>query len=48
MDHYCTVRDTDGTHGADTLPGLEELRSFDRMERDPTFRWSMRVYQKSF
>ncbi|EFH7405012.1 N-6 DNA methylase [Escherichia coli] len=35
---------SDGTHGADTLPGLEELRSFDRMERDPTFRWSMRVY----
>ena len=36
----------DGTHGADTLPGLEELRSFDRMERDPTFRWSMRVYTR--
>ncbi|APJ80475.1 HsdM family class I SAM-dependent methyltransferase [Escherichia coli] len=37
---------SDGTHGADTLPGLEELRSFDRMERDPTFRWSMRVYTR--
>ena len=37
---------SDGTHCADTLPGLEELRSFDRMERDPTFRWSMRVYTR--
>ncbi|WP_105461097.1 HsdM family class I SAM-dependent methyltransferase [Escherichia coli] len=37
---------SDGTHGADTLPDLEELRSFDRMERDPTFRWSMRVYTR--
>ncbi|HBN2092172.1 TPA: N-6 DNA methylase [Escherichia coli] len=37
---------SDGTHGADILPGLEELRSFDRMERDPTFRWSMRVYTR--
>ena len=37
---------SDGTHGADTLPGLEELRSVDRMERDPTFRWSMRVYTR--
>ncbi|EIZ8693731.1 N-6 DNA methylase [Escherichia coli] len=37
---------SDGTHGANTLPGLEELRSFDRMERDPTFRWSMRVYTR--
>ncbi|EHY3452137.1 N-6 DNA methylase [Escherichia coli] len=37
---------SDGTHGADTLPGLEELRSFDRMERAPTFRWSMRVYTR--
>lgn len=37
---------SDGTHGADTLPSLEELRSFDRMERDPTFRWSMRVYTR--
>ncbi|HDO7528838.1 TPA: N-6 DNA methylase [Escherichia coli] len=37
---------SDGTHGADTLPGLEELRSFARMERDPTFRWSMRVYTR--
>ena len=27
-------------------PSLEELRSFDRMERDPTFRWSMRVYTR--
>lgn len=37
---------SDGTHGVDTLPSLEELRSFDRMERDPTFRWSMRVYTR--
>lgn len=31
---------------ADTLHGLEEHVSFDRMERDPTFRWSMRVYTR--
>jgi type I restriction enzyme M protein len=37
---------SDGTHGVDELPSLEELRSFDRLERDPTFRWSMRVYTR--
>ena len=37
---------SDGTHGVDSLPTLEELRSFDRLERDPTFRWSMRVYTR--
>ncbi|MFV5264562.1 HsdM family class I SAM-dependent methyltransferase [Acinetobacter courvalinii] len=37
---------SDGTHGVDTLPSLEELRSFDRLERDPTFRWSMRIYTR--
>ncbi|WP_049069566.1 HsdM family class I SAM-dependent methyltransferase [Klebsiella michiganensis] len=36
----------DGTHGVDALPGLEELRNVDRLERDPTFRWSMRVYTR--
>lgn len=37
---------SDGTHGVDDIPSLEELRSFDRLERDPTFRWSMRVYTR--
>ncbi|MDR8525455.1 N-6 DNA methylase [Shewanella fidelis] len=37
---------SDGTHGVDSLPSLEELRNFDRLERDPTFRWSMRVYTR--
>ena len=37
---------SDGTHGVDELPSLEELRSFDRLERDPTFRWSMRIYTR--
>ncbi|EKO3681236.1 N-6 DNA methylase [Vibrio metschnikovii] len=37
---------SDGTHGVDALPTLEELRNFDRLERDPTFRWSMRVYTR--
>ncbi len=37
---------SDGTHGVDALPSLEELRNFDRLERDPTFRWSMRVYTR--
>ncbi|MEC8012392.1 MAG: N-6 DNA methylase [Pseudomonadota bacterium] len=37
---------SDGTHGVDALPTLEELRSFDRLERDPTFRWSMRIYTR--
>lgn len=37
---------SDGTHGVDVLPSLEELNSFDRLERDPTFRWSMRIYTR--
>lgn len=37
---------SDGTHGVDILPSLEELNSFDRLERDPTFRWSMRIYTR--
>ncbi|MFZ3430462.1 HsdM family class I SAM-dependent methyltransferase [Vibrio harveyi] len=37
---------SDGTHGVDSLPSLEELRNIDRLERDPTFRWSMRVYTR--
>jgi len=37
---------SDGTHGVDALPSLEELRSYDRLERDPTFRWSMRIYTR--
>ena len=37
---------SDGTHGVDEIPSLEELRNFDRLERDPTFRWSMRIYTR--
>lgn len=37
---------SDGTHGVDALPTPEELRNIDRLERDPTFRWSMRVYTR--
>lgn len=34
------------THMIDKLPALEEMRSFDRLERDPTFRWSMKIYTR--
>jgi type I restriction enzyme M protein len=37
---------SEGTHGVEVIPSLEELRSFERLERDPTFRWSMRVYTR--
>lgn len=37
---------SDGTHGVDALPNLVELQNFDRLERDPTFRWSMRIYTR--
>ena len=35
-----------GTHTVDKLPALEEMRSFERLERDPTFRWSMKIYTR--
>ena len=35
-----------GTHTIDKLPALEEMRSFERLERDPTFRWSMKIYTR--
>lgn len=35
-----------GTHAVDKLPALEEMRSFERLERDPTFRWSMKIYTR--
>lgn len=35
-----------GTHTIDKLPALEEMLSFERLERDPTFRWSMKIYTR--
>lgn len=35
-----------GTHTVDKLPALEEMPSFERLERDPTFRWSMKIYTR--
>lgn len=35
-----------GTHLIEKLPSLDEMRSFERLERDPTFRWSMKIYTR--
>jgi type I restriction enzyme M protein len=33
-------------HQIDQLPTLEEIREFKRIEADPTYRWSMRMYHR--
>ena len=40
------VDGSDGTHSVDEIPGLDLIRAFKQLEKDPTFRWSMRVYTR--
>lgn len=38
------VDGSDGTHSVDEVPSIELIRSYEKLEKDPTFRWSMRIY----
>lgn len=38
------VDGSDGTHSVDEVPSIELIRNFEKLEKDPTFRWSMRIY----
>ncbi len=40
------VDGSDGTHSVDEIPSLEIIRDYERLEKDPTFRWSMRIYTR--
>lgn len=40
------VDGSDGTHSVDEVPSIELIRNYEKLEKDPTFRWSMRVYTK--
>ena len=40
------VDGSDGTHSVDEVPSVELIRNYEKLERDPTFRWSMRIYTK--
>lgn len=37
---------TDGTHSIDEIPGIELIREYERLNRDATLKWSMRVYTR--
>ncbi|MFM0265355.1 HsdM family class I SAM-dependent methyltransferase [Paraburkholderia sediminicola] len=37
---------SDGTHSIDTIPALEEIGEYERLESNPTIRWSMRIYTR--
>lgn len=38
------VDGSDGTHSVDEVPSIELIRNYEKLEKDPTFRWSMRIY----
>lgn len=40
------VDGSDGTHSVDEIPSIDLIRSFKQLEKNPTFRWSMRVYTR--
>lgn len=40
------VDGSDGTHSVDEVPSLELIRNYQKLEKDPTFRWSMRIYTR--
>lgn len=40
------VDGSDGTHSVDEVPSIELIRNYEKLEKDPTFRWSMRIYTK--
>jgi type I restriction enzyme M protein len=35
-----------GTHSVDEVPSIELIRNYEKLEKDPTFRWSMRIYTR--
>ena len=37
---------SDGTHSVDSIPSLGEIGEFERLESNPTIRWSMRIYTR--
>ncbi len=45
---YCLfgVDGSDGTHSVDEVPSIELIRNYEKLEKDPTFRWSMRIYTR--
>jgi type I restriction enzyme M protein len=45
---YCLfgVDGSDGTHSVDAVPPLDLIRNYEKLEKDPTFRWSMRIYTR--
>jgi len=40
------VDGSDGTHSVDEIPPIDIISSFDKLENNPTFRWSMRIYTR--
>lgn len=40
------VDGSNGTHSVDGVPSIELIRNYEKLEKDPTFRWSMRIYTK--
>ena len=40
------VDGSDGTHSVDEVPSVQLIRNYEKLEKDPTFRWSMRIYTK--
>lgn len=46
--YYCLfgVDGSDGTHSVDEIPSIELIRNYEKLEKDPTFRWSMRTYTR--
>ncbi len=40
------VFDLDGPHQIDKLPSLSEINEYKRIKADPTYRWSMRMYDR--
>jgi type I restriction enzyme M protein len=40
------VDGSDGTHSVDEVPSIDLIRNYEKLEKDPTFRWSMRIYTR--
>jgi type I restriction enzyme M protein len=40
------VDGSDGTHSVDEVPSIELIRNYEKLEKDPTFRWSLRIYTR--
>lgn len=37
---------SDGTHSIDSIPAIDEIGEYERLESNPTIRWSMRIYTR--